>query len=375
MQIADLWLSEVPGRGQDMLLVVVETDESVHGVGEIGVRAAPGVSRAVVEHLKGVLVGADVSRIEHLWQVMSRGDFFPADRSAACVISAVDIALWDIRGKTYDVPLYELIGGRVRDYVTCYTHVHPEGHDTDTVVKSARRLVNEGWQFLRLVVPTAGEVLEPRQALRVAIEQFHAVRDAVGNDIELIIDAHTRLDPPDAVTLCREIELSRPYFVEDAVRSEDVEAYRMLRSRTGVPLAAGEQLTSKWQFRPLIEGDLIDFARIDLGIAGGITEGRKIAAMAEAHHIKVATHNPLGPVSTAAAMHFNLACSNFGVQEMPAYSDHDAVDHPHLLERGRLTAPRRPGLGVELDHTHIAEPGEPVRTPQVRRLDGSFTNW
>ena len=375
MQIADVWLTAVPGPGQDMLLVVVETDDGGQGVGEIGVRTSAGVSRAVLKHLQDVLIGADVSRIEHLWQVLSRGDFFPADRSAAGVISAVDIALWDIRGKTFDVPLYELIGGRVRDYVTCYTHVHPEGHDTDVVVDNSRRLVAEGWRHLRLVVPAAGDVLEPRQAMRVAIEQFHAVRDAVGNDIELIVDAHTRLDPSDAVTLCREIELSRPYFVEDAVRSEDVEAYRMLRARTGVPLAAGEQLTSKWQFRPLIEGDLIDFARIDLGIAGGITEGRKIAAMAEAHHIKVATHNPLGPVSTAAAMHFNLACSNFGVQEMAPSFAHAAVDHPHLLDRGRLTAPRRPGLGVELDFTKVDEPGEPARTPQVRRLDGSFTNW
>ncbi|GAA1707057.1 mandelate racemase/muconate lactonizing enzyme family protein [Kribbella yunnanensis] len=375
MQIADAWLTAIPGRGQDMLLVVVETDDGLKGLGEVGVRTSSAVSRATLGHLYEVLIGTDASRIEHLWQVLSRGDFFPADRSAAAVISAIDIALWDLRAKAFGVPLHELIGGRVRDHVTCYTHVHPEGHDTDAVVAGARRLVEEGWRHLRLVVPTAGDVLEPRQAMRVAIEQFHAVRDAVGNDIELIIDAHTRLDPPEAVTLCREIESARPYFVEDAVRSEDLEAYRMLRWRTGVPLAAGEQLTSKWQFRPLIEADLIDYARIDLGIAGGITEARKIAAMAEAHHIKIATHNPLGPVSTAAAMHFNLACTNFGIQEMPPAPAHKAINHPHSLTQGTLTAPRLPGLGVELTPTKTETPGTPARTPQLRRLDGSFTNW
>ncbi|MDX2971291.1 mandelate racemase/muconate lactonizing enzyme family protein [Kribbella solani] len=375
MRIVDARLTVVPGRGQDMLLVVVQTDEGVHGLGEIGVRTSPGVSRAVLEHLRGVLIGADATRIEHLWQTMSRGDFFPADRSAGCVISAIDIALWDIRGKAYGVPVYELIGGRVRDYVTCYTHVHPEGHDTEAVVASSRQLVAEGWRNLRLVVPTAGEVIEPRQAMRVAIEQFHAVRDAVGNDVELVIDAHTRLDPPEAVTLCRELESARPYFVEDVLRSEDLEAYRMLRSRTAVPLAAGEQLTSKWQFRALIEGDLIDHARIDLGIAGGITEARKIAAMAEAHHLKIATHNPLGPVSTAAAMHFNLTCPNFGLQEMPPQSVHKAINHPHTLAGGNLSAPRLPGLGVDLDHARIEAATGPSRTPQMRRLDGSFTNW
>lgn len=366
MQITDVSLLVIPDGGQNMLLVVVDTDEELYGVGEVGVRTSPEVSRAVVDRMRDLLIGSDPGRIEHLSQVMSRSDFFPADRSTTCVISAIDIALWDLLGKVHDVPVHKLIGGRVRDHVTCYAHVHPEGPDTQPVVDSSRRLVSEGWRYLRLVVPTSGSILEPRQAMRTAITQFHAVREAVGDEIELIIDAHTRLDLPEAVTLCRELEPARPYFVEDPLRCENLDAYRMLRLRTGVPLAAGEQLSSKWEFRALIEGDLIDYARVDLGIVGGITEARKIAGLAETHHVKIATHNPLGPVSAAAALQFNLACPNFGVQEMPPGSG---------VVNGALVPGDQPGLGIDTDWRAAAADPVPWRTPRVKRLDGTFTNW
>ncbi|MET9245348.1 mandelate racemase/muconate lactonizing enzyme family protein [Nonomuraea sp. NPDC003709] len=376
MKIVDVALYAVPDRGQNMLLVVVDTDAGISGVGEVGVRVSPEVSGAVLDRLRGVLVGQDADRIEHLWQTMARGDFFPADRSTTCVISAIDIALWDLLGKAHDAPLYRLIGGRVRDHVTCYTHVHPEGFDTQAVIDSCHRLVEEGWRYLRLVVPTSGDVLEPREAMRVAIAQFHAVREAVGDDIELIIDAHTRLDLPEAVTLCREIEPARPYFVEDPLRCENLDAYRMLRLRTGVPLAAGEQLSSKWEFRALIEDELIDYARLDLGIVGGITEARKIAGLAETHHIKIATHNPLGPVSSAAALHFNLTCPNFGVQEMPPGPVPAGFGFAPVPVDGVLVADERSGLGLDVDPTLLAGQAPATgRTPRVNRLDGAFTNW
>ena len=167
-----------------------------------------------------------------------------------------------------------------------------------------------------------------------ALELFSAARDAVGDDIELLVDVHTRLDPPDALLLCRELEDARPFFVEDPLRAESPESYRRLRAGTAVPLAAGEQFGTKWEFRTLIDEDLIDFVRLDLGIVGGITEARKIAGWAEAHFIRTATHNPLGPVMTAACTHFNAACAAFGIQEQ-----YDHGPRPDL-DRVFTTAPR-----------------------------------
>ena len=211
------------------------------------------------------------------------------------------------------------------------------------------------------------------------MQQLEALRDALGDEVELCLDVHTRLDPSDAVTLLRAVEPYRPFFLEDPVRAEDLQALRRLRQQTAVPLAVGEQLYSKWQFRQVIEEDLTDYARVDVCLAGGLTESKKIAAMAEAHHIRLATHNPLGPVATAACLHLNLACPNVGVQEQPERPGSLLADVvPVQMEwcDGYLLAPSRPGLGVEFDRSaaraHAFRLTEP---PHLRRLDGSFTNW
>jgi galactonate dehydratase len=206
-----------------------------------------------------------------------------------------------------------------------------------------------------------------------------AVRDAVGEEIEMILDVHTRLEMPDSLRLCREAEPLRPYFIEDPLRSEDPRSYELLRLRTAVPLAAGEQFGSKWEFRELVEREWIDYARVDPCIAGGITEAKKIAAMCETHHVKLAVHNPLGPVSTAACLHLNLSCPNFGVQEQPYRPGTfltDVVPVQPKWEDGHLLPPTRPGLGVEFDRE--AAKGRPFRMaelPHLRRPDASVTNW
>ena len=192
---------------------------------------------------------------------------------------------------------------------------------------------------------------------------------------------HTRLDLPEAVWLCREVEDLHPFFIEDPLRSENPDSFKTLRPRTGVPIAAGEQFSSKWEFRQLIEEEWIDYARIDLCIAGGLTEAKKIAGWCETHYIKLATHNPWGPVSGAACLQLNLACSNFGVQEQPRKP---GTDVPSVIpvqpdwEDGHLLPPDRPGLGIEFDReaakAHRSEQQGSDR-PQLQRLDGSFTNW
>ncbi len=360
------------------LLVVVHTDVGLHGLGEVGMRSRPRAVLGALADFADLAVGTEAHRIEELSQLFLRGGFFPAVGDVAAAAAGIDLALWDLRGKALGVPVHELLGGAVREHVPAYVHL--PGHGLPEYVENGQRLVEQGWRHLRLgLQPPAEPVLEPRATLRENIAAFHGLREALGDDVELLIDVHTRLDPAEAAVFCREIEPARPYFVEDPLRSENLDSYRTLRARTGVPLAAGEQLTTVWEFRPLIEDDLVDHARIDLANTG-LTQGRKVAAMAEAHHIQVTTHNPLGPVCSAASAHFNLTLPNLGVQEQT--HPHGWDDDPLLLagpvvSAGAVRPGDRPGFGVEIDlpAARRAAAGELGPPPRYRRPDGSLTNW
>ena len=367
------------GGHRNFLFVVVDTDEGVSGVGETGITGREFATIGAVQHLRELLVGEDPMRTEHLWQLMFRGGFFPAQHILSSAISAIDIALWDIKGKALGVPVYDLLGGRVRDKVVCYPHNVGHGNDVDELVASCRQTTEQGYKFVRWGLPQDGQILEPRQSVNVAIEQFEAVREAIGDEIEICFDVHTRLDLPDTLRLCRAVEKYNPFFIEDPLRSENPDSFKTLRPRTAVPLAAGEQFSSKWEFRQLIEEELIDYARIDLCIAGGFTESRKIAGWCETHYIKLAVHNPLGPVSMAACLHMNLATSNFGVQEQagqPGTVLPDVVTGQPEFEDGYLLPPSKPGLGIELDREAAKRyPFKPRGLNLLRRVDGSVTNW
>jgi L-alanine-DL-glutamate epimerase-like enolase superfamily enzyme len=379
MKITGIECYPVWGGERNYLFVMVDTDEGVSGVGEAGLTGRELAVMGTIEHFKPLLLGEDPFRTEYLWQLLFRGGFFPARHVVSAAISAVDLALWDIKGKTLGVPVYELLGGRARDRVVCYPHNTEAGTDTSALVESCLKTKEAGWRFVRWGLPQEGEVFEPRRSLLAAIEQLAAVRDAVGDEVEMIFDVHTRLDMSDSLRLCREAEPLRPFFIEDSLRSEDPRSYEMLRLRTCVPLAAGEQFGSKWEFRELVEREWIDYARVDLCLAGGITEAKKIAAMCEAHHVKLAVHNPLGPVSTAACLHLNLACPNFGVQEQPHRPGTFLTDVVLLQpewQDGYLLPSTRPGLGVEFDReTAKRHPFRMAELPHLRRPDGSVTNW
>ncbi len=311
---------------------------------------------------------------------MFRSGFFPPGPIGLAAISAIDIALWDIKAQALDVPLYQLLGGLVRDSVDCYTHI--SGRDQRELIASAQARVAEGWRCLRFDPrPEADQVtFEPRAAVDRCVADFTALREAVGADVELCVDVHTRLDTVDAIDLCRRLEPLRPYFVEDPIRSENPSSFRKLAQHVAVPLAAGEQFATKWAFRELIEEELIDFARIDLCIVGGLTEALKVAGWCETHSIRIAPHNPLGPVATAACLHLDLACSQFGVQELPRapgtyLQDLFPLQVPFLA--GKLLPPTHPGLGVQMNEA-IAKRCALVgsgNAPQFRRRDGSFINW
>ena len=396
MKITDIQVHPVQAPGRTFVVVLVSTDDGIIGVGEAGLQRRWRGIEGVVEHLRCWLVGQDPFRIENLWQRMSRGGFYPADRLIGSAISGIDIALWDIKGQALGVPVYELLGGRCRDYVEVFsnpgnldTSVQPEDEalyhklaqeaDPDTTAEIARRQLKRGQKYFRIGPPAQGESFESRRSIRQLLAQLRAVRQVVGDAVELMVDLHTRLTPDEAIWFCREAEPLTMFAVEDPIRSEHRQCYQQIRQRTGVPLAAGEQWANKWEFREAIENEWIDYARVDLCIAGGLTEGKKIAAMAETHYVKMLFHNPLGPICTAASLHLNLACDNAGPQEVlfpPNDVLPDVFTCDFQMDGIRLTVPTGPGIGVKFDIEAARQyPAEMTEPPHFHRPDGSFTNY
>lgn len=378
MKITAIKPYPVSSNGRNFMFVKVETDEGIYGVGEAGLTWKELAISGAVNHLASMIMGEDPMRIEHIWQVMLRGAFFPGGKVVCSAMSAIDIALWDIKGKALNLPIYSLLGGPVRQKAVCYPHIG--GATPEEIAESAKQRVAEGWKFVRFGAgDDRGNILEPSRAVRRTIAKFEAIRKAVGDEIEICLDIHTRLDPPDTIVLCRVLEQYRPYFLEDPLRSENPASFHRIRQHVAAPLAAGEHFATKWEFRELIEEDLINYARIDLCIVGGITEARKITGWSEAHYINIAPHNPLGPVSTAACLHLDLASTNFGVQELPRKPGTSLTDiFPVQVEwaDGYLLPPARPGLGIEFDEEAAKKhPYKEVTPPRFYREDGALTNW
>lgn len=365
-------------HGRNFLFVKVETDEGIYGIGESGLTWKELAVSEAVKHLSTLIIGEDPLNTEHIWQTMLRGAFFPGGKVTCSAMSAIDIALWDIKGKALNVPVYKLLGGLVRKKAVCYPHIG--GANPEQIAENALKKVSEGWKFVRFGLgDTGGNIFEPSRAVRNGVKFFEAVRKAVGDDIEICLDIHTRLDPHDTITLCRALEQYNPYFLEDPIRSENTNTFHQLRKHISAPIAAGEHYATKWEFRELIEDELINYARIDLCIVGGITEAKKIANWCETHYINIAPHNPLGPVSTAACLHLDLSCTNFGVQElpmMPGTAFKDVFPVQVEWKDGYLLPPDRPGLGVEFDEESAKKyPYKEVMPPRFFREDGALTNW
>ena len=373
-------------EGRLYYTVRVDTDAGIHGLGEVGISNWGRAIANAVDHLSELVIGADPWDTEKLWQEMFRSGYFPADKVYCCAISAIDIALWDIKGKSVNLPTYKLLGGQVREKVVCYPHI--KGTDKQQIVEGSKRAVDEGWKFVRWGQPDPWgsfepggiSIIEPDKSMRLAVELMGEVREAVGPDIQMCFDVHTQLELPQVVQMCKLMEEFNPFFIEDPVRSENQGSYRNLRRQVNLPIAAGEQWASKWPFREVIEEDLIDYARIDLCIVGGITEAAKITHWAETHYINIAPHNPLGPVSAAACVALCMASTNVGVQELPRRPGTYATElFPQQIEwdEGFAWCPDTPGLGVDID-MEVAERSvvDPQKwPPRLRREDGSMTNW
>jgi galactonate dehydratase len=357
---------------QSFHIVTIETDHGITGIGEGG-------SKETIEQCAAMIIGDDPGRIDHLWQMMFRGTFYPAGREKLDALGAIDLALWDIKGKALGVPVYELLGGLARDHVECYSTGFP---GKGSLKETARACIEAGFRAFRhsTADPAPGQPFNSHQAVRKTYDDCVEIREGVGKDGDWALDYHTRFDLPDAVRLSTLIDPLEPYFAEDLIRSENPEAYRELRAHVKVPIAVGEQFGSKWDVNKLIEEQLIDYARITLPNVGGITEYMKIQALAETHYVGLIPHFT-GPVSEAALVH---ACSVFSGPVLMEMLGAGPGAIPHLpqhydFRQGKMWPNRRPGLGVTLDTkplqlvAEITQRSRPI--PMFSRPDGSITNW
>ncbi len=373
MKIADIKAYPI----HDDVFVQIVTEDGLSGIGD---GSLSGRSRAVVgalEHIRDYLIGHDATRIEHIWQDIFRGTFWRGGPVLQSALAGIDIALWDLAGKALGVPTYRLLGGASREKVMVYRHTG--GGPPEELIGDAHRLMEEGWRAIRISPMRGSDPFNQKAATRRGIEHMGALRQAVGDDLEIIMEVHTRLTPPRAIELCNGIEPFHPFFVEDPIRSENPVSFRNLRKHTNVPLGTGEQLPTKWLFRELIEEELVDYLRVDLSHTGGITEARKIAAMGEVHYQEMATHMTGTVVNTLASLHLNMAVPNCAVQEYrpPQDWEKEVFQWDFRTDDGFLAPSTAPGLGVEIDEKAAAKhpPVEGGGKQHWRRPDGSVTDW
>lgn len=365
------------------LLVKVETDDGLHGWGESGVSGRELAVAGAVDHFREFLLGQDSRRIGSIWQELYRSAYFEGGRVITGAISAIDIALWDIAGKRHGVPTYELLGGRQRDVVPCFpTCPAPTG---DTLIAQTKSLISDGWDIVRLTTGDAdnGAADAPYDpsvdAARMA-GCLKELRQEVGAAVTLGVDMHHRLSVAQAASFCQRMPQGTIDFLEEPIRHQAPEAYAALRQMTDIPFAIGEECASKWDFRPYIERDLTQFARIDVCNVGGLTEAMKIAAMAETHYIDIMPHDPLGPVCTAATIQMCVAIPNLSWCEIAPYggdkSDHDRIFIDRPIEKDRVYAiGDKPGIGVDVREDELETDFRFWDAPRRRKPDGSFTNW
>jgi galactonate dehydratase len=361
-----------PTFAQARDIVVIETDSGLTGIGEGG-------SREMIQNCAEMLIGEDPFRIEHLWQRVYRQYFYPSGRERLHAMGGLDMALWDIKGKFFKTPVYELLGGLTRDYVPCYSTGF-ENHGS--VKETARACIEAGFYAYRVGTASDGPIFDSHKFLDESYRFYEQVKEGVGEKGQWATDFHTRFDTAEAVTLARMLEPLKPLFVEDLVRSENPGVYRALRDRINIPIAVGEQFGDRWDLNELVEENLIDHARVTLPNVGGITELKKIAALCETHYVGMIPHFT-GPISTAALVHVLGSSSGFVMAEIAGgkktvtdYLNDDYIN----FKNGKLYPNDRPGLGVEfypknVELVNVITKGSEYDHPEFHRADGSITNW
>jgi len=358
-------------------IVEVETDGGIIGIGEGG-------SADMIAQCAQMMIGQDPFRIEHIWQYLYRGMFYPPGREKLHAVGAIEMALWDIKGKALGVPVYDLLGGATRDYVECYATGFAASK-AETEEEKAMDCLKAGLRCYRIGA-TGRSQEEPFDFYENAVKTIDfckRIDAAVGGAGKWAIDLHTRFDLTEGIKICKEIEKLQPFFVEDIIRSENPGVYKTVRAMTNVPIAVGEQFGDRWDINELIEQHLIDYTRVTLPNVGGISELKKIAVLCETHYLGMIPHFT-GPLCTAALVHV-LGSASFarcmielagGAPEKPAYFNQDLVD----FRNGKLYLNERPGLGVKFDPSKadfIMEIKSNTKYPHpyLKSPDGAIHNW
>jgi galactonate dehydratase len=363
---------------RNWLFVVVETDEGLTGVGEGSLPAHPLAVAAAVEEYREYVVGEDPARIQHLWQLMYRRPFFRSGAVTLSAMSAIEQALWDIKGKVAGLPVYELLGGRCHDRIRLYVN-GPSGETLDELAESARSLVEHGFTAMKTNTDDAVLPVQGERILRDAVEHIEAVRAAVGADVEIAWDAHGRLSPAMSIRLARALEPYDIWFLEEPALPENAKGLLQVARATSIPVAAGERLFTKWAFRDVLELGAVALVQPDLSHCGGVLEARAIGAMAEVYYCGFAPHNPLGPINTIVSAHVAMASPNFVALEVCLYPPEwtrDLVSEPLEFVDGQLELSDEPGWGVELDvELCRAHPYEPHMLPILHHRSGAVADW
>ena len=353
MKITQIETFLVHPDDRNFLFVKVHTDEGIYGIGEAYSAGPDDATVAVIRDFETWLVGRDPRDIEFLWQVMYNGTRFPGGVLINSAISGIEHALWDLKGKVLGVHVFELLGGKCRDKIRVYQN--PGGDSPAEMAERSVALIERyGYTALKIGPHGRGsEALSWNQVVKGAAARLEAVRRAVGDDVDIGVDPHAKIfEPVRAMQMAKALEPYNPYFFEEPLRPENIDAMADLRHQLDVPLATGEMLYTKFEFRDLLVRGAADIIQPDICCAGGLMEQKKIAAMAEAFYVTVAPHNPMGPVATAVNVHFAASTPNFLILEyLPDDSGprRDLIDEPIKLVDGFLELPTRPGLGIDLN--------------------------
>ena len=389
MKITAIKTLVVNAEMRNWIFVKVETDQpGLWGWGEASLEWKTRAVVGAVEDLASMAVGEDPTRIEHLYQKLYRQSFWRLGVIGMSAVSGIEQACWDILGKSLGLPVYKLLGGAVRDRVRMYTHLGGgnmkavyETFDPQPLIDLAQKVVADGYTAVKVVcVPYSEPLMSPSYVKRFA-QAIERLRLAVGDDIDIMIDFHGRTYPAMAIEYINAVADFKPFFCEEPVPPENVAALREVREAVKVPIATGERLVTRHQFREVFEQQACHVIQPDLCHCGGLLEGKKIAAMAEAYYMGVAPHNPLGPVANAAALHFALCTPNFLIQE-DMLTDvpwrWDVVRHSLRTQAGYWEKTEAPGLGVEVNETEAAKhpfQQEVMHPTTIRAKDGAILDW
>lgn len=382
MKITRLTTYAVPPR---WLFLKIETDEGLIGWGEPVVEGRAHTVATAVDELSDYLVGKDPLQIEKHWQAMYRGAFYRGGPILMSAIAGVDQALWDIKGKYHDAPIHQLLGGQVRDRIKVYAWVG--GDRPADIVSSAQNAVNEGFSATKMNLTEELQVIDHLSKIDDAVERIASLRGAVGNKLDIAVDFHGRVHAPMAKVLIKAIEPYNPLFIEEPVLSEQLETMAQLRRNTHIPIATGERLYSRFDYKNLFTLGAADIIQPDVSHAGGITECKKIAAMAESWDLALAPHCPLGPIALAACLQIDAVSQNAFIQEQSQgihyNQSNDLTDYlsdPSVLHfsAGYVDIPQGPGLGIDINEDYVIERskvGHRWHNPLWQHADGSIAEW